>query len=85
MDSLEQADGHRISDGVRQFAVGDLLQQRRGALLLIHRPVEVRVLLLFQRPQVVDYHMPRCDGELFCCQTGKGARAQAAYAIDQLL
>ncbi len=85
VNTLKQADGYRVSDGVGQFAVDDLLQQRRSAQLLIHRPVEVRVLLLFQRPQVVNHHMPRGDGELFSAEAGKGARAQAADAIDQLL
>jgi hypothetical protein len=38
MDALEQADGHRIGDGVIEFAVNHRLHQRRGAALFVHAP-----------------------------------------------
>ncbi len=85
VNTLEQADGYRVRDGVGQFTVGDQPQQRRGAQLLIHLPVKIGILFLFQCPQIVNHHMPGGDGELVSREAGKGARTQAADAIDQLL
>lgn len=64
MDALEQADGHRVGDGVIEFAVNHRLHQRGGAALFVHAPGKIRVFLRFQYLQVVDRHVTRGDGEL---------------------
>ena len=47
MDALKQADGHRIGDGVIEFAVNHRLHQRRGTALLVHAPGKIRIFLRF--------------------------------------
>ena len=47
MDALKQADGHRVGDGVIEFAVNHRLHQRRGAAFFVHAPGKIRVFLGF--------------------------------------